>query len=110
MRISTAIALAAMSVLLVAGCGKKKSTPASKTTKTSKASKTTKPRTRRSRNTKGTDIRTPAPSSFSIKPLDAAGREKRAETACKKIAADRKKRLEGLVHVLSTVPDRTARH
>ncbi len=83
MRSSMAIALAAMSVLLVAGCKKKSKS----TRKTSKVTKTKGPLTT-------------APTSFEIKPQDEAGRTKISGNVNKGIAAERKKRIEGLVHVL----------
>jgi HEAT repeat protein len=49
-----------------------------------------------------------APSSFTIKALDESGRAKIAEHVCETIDGERKKVIEGLVHVLlnGTVPER----
>jgi hypothetical protein len=85
--------MAALSVLLVTGCRKKSSAP-------TKSAKSTKAATRKVRRTRGEDIRTPAPSTFSIKELDETGRAKIAGKVNECIADERKKRIEGLVHVL----------
>jgi HEAT repeat protein len=53
---------------------------------------------------------TTAPTTFQIKVQNKAEREKTAKTVCDGIAADRKKRIEGLVHVLlnATVQEKVA--
>jgi len=90
MRTSTAVALAAMSALLVVGCKGKTGSSGSSSKKTSRIKKS------------GKGPVTTAPASFTITPLNEAGREQRAKRACDDIAAERKKRIEGLVHVLNT--------
>jgi hypothetical protein len=88
MRASMALALAAVSALLVAGCsGSGKTTTGP-----------TKPVRTPVRNVRGPVVT--APTSFKIEPQNAAQREKTAATICDGIAAKRKERIEQLVHLL----------
>jgi hypothetical protein len=104
MRISTAVALAALGAMIAAGCGGGKSSGSAAPAATT----TTRP-TRTTRRPSRTPV-TAAPSTFTIKPLDEAGRAKIADNVCGKIADERKQVIEGLVHQLlnGTVPDKIA--
>lgn len=87
MRIPTAFALVALGALLATGCKEKTTTGPRKPTKVSRV-----------RTPRG--LVAPAPTSFTIDPQDKKARTNTAAGVCAGIAAERKKRLEGLVHLL----------
>ncbi len=89
MRISTALALVALGALLATGCKGKTTTGPRKPTKV-KGSRVRTPR----------GLVAPAPTSFTIEPQNKDERTTTAAGVCAGIAAERKKRLEGLVHLL----------